>query len=167
MVLDHVERVAYPARSNRANAVALERFCTHFGFEPMAFGSADSAGREIYHTNVLMCIGSAFAIVGLDLIPEIRRRDEIAVRLRQSGRELIVLGEEQISELAGNAMELAGSAGPLLAISTRAKAALSNDQRAQLRHHATLLPLSVSSIELAGGSVRRMLAGVHLTRRTA
>ncbi len=55
MVLDHIDRVAYAARSRRADAVALERFCTHFNFEPMAFDTADAQGRSVYHTNVLMC----------------------------------------------------------------------------------------------------------------
>jgi hypothetical protein len=35
MVLDHSERVAYAIKSNRANSHALERFCSHFNFEPM------------------------------------------------------------------------------------------------------------------------------------
>ncbi|MGO4815825.1 arginine deiminase-related protein, partial [Cupriavidus sp. 2MCAB6] len=52
MVLDHIERVAYAARSNRTNEVALERFCTHFNFEPVVFDAVDAAGRAIYHTNV-------------------------------------------------------------------------------------------------------------------
>ncbi len=74
MVLDHVMRVAYTARSNRADAVALERFCTHFNFEPMAFDTADAAGQPIYHTNVMMCIATEFALVGFDLISDPRRR---------------------------------------------------------------------------------------------
>ncbi|MCK5825441.1 MAG: hypothetical protein KAG93_00280, partial [Desulfuromusa sp.] len=41
MVLDHIDRVAYTARSNRADAITLERFCTHFNFEPMAFDAED------------------------------------------------------------------------------------------------------------------------------
>jgi hypothetical protein len=45
MVLDHVARIAYTAQSNRANPVALERFCTHFNFEPMAFATADAQGQ--------------------------------------------------------------------------------------------------------------------------
>ncbi|WP_236072623.1 arginine deiminase-related protein, partial [Paraburkholderia domus] len=44
MVLDHVARVAYTARSRRADPVALERFCTHFNFEPMCFDTADRSG---------------------------------------------------------------------------------------------------------------------------
>lgn len=165
MVLDHVERVAYTARSNRANAVALERFCTHFNFEPMAFSSSDSAGQAVYHTNVIMCIASAFALVALDMIPDPQRRDEIAARLRDSGREVIALSEAQVNDFAGNALELTGSAGPVLALSSRAAAALTPEQRQTIERTTRLLPLSVPTIELAGGSVRCMLAGIHLTPR--
>lgn len=56
MVFDHMARIAYVARSNRADPVLLERFCTHFNFEPMVFDTADEAGRPVYHTNVLMTV---------------------------------------------------------------------------------------------------------------
>lgn len=165
MVLDHVERVAYTARSNRADAVALERFCTHFNFEPMAFTATDSAGQAVYHTNVIMCIAGAFALVALEMIPDPQRRDEIAARLRDSGRDVIALNEAQINDFAGNALELMGRDGPVLALSSRAAAALSAEQRQVIERTTRLLPLSVPTIELAGGSVRCMLAGIHLTPR--
>lgn len=165
MVLDHLDRVAYTARSNRANAVALERFCTHFNFEPMAFSSADSSGCAIYHTNVLMCIGTEFALIGLDMITDPVRRSEIQARLQQTGREVIALDERQINEFAGNAIELATDAGRLLAMSARAAASLKPEQIAIIERSARILPLSIPTIELAGGSVRCMLAGIHLARR--
>ena len=56
MVLDHVSRVAYTARSHRADTHVLERFCTDFGYEPMAFDAADSDGVPVYHTNVIACV---------------------------------------------------------------------------------------------------------------
>jgi len=34
-----------------------------------------------------------------------------------------------------------------------------------IERSATLLPLAVPTMELAGGSVRCMLAGIHLARR--
>lgn len=165
MVLDHLDRVAYTARSNRANAVALERFCTHFNFEPMAFSSADSAGRPIYHTNVLMCIATEFALVGLDMITEPLRRDEIRARLSATGREVIELDEHQINRFAGNAIELATDSGRVLAMSACAEASLKPEQIEIIERSARILPLSVPTIEMAGGSVRCMLAGIHLTRR--
>lgn len=165
MVLDHLDRVAYTARSNRANAVALERFCTHFNFEPMAFSSADSAGCPIYHTNVLMCIGTEFALIGLDMITDPLRRSEILTRLQATGREVIALDERQIHEFAGNAIELSTETGRILAMSARAKASLNPDQIGIIERSARILPLSVPTIEMAGGSVRCMLAGIHLARR--
>jgi hypothetical protein len=57
MVLDHLARVAYVALSNRADPIALERFCTHFNFEPMAFDTESPSGKPIYHTRLLLGSG--------------------------------------------------------------------------------------------------------------
>lgn len=165
MVLDHIDRVAYAVRSNRANPLALERFCTHFNFEPLLFDAADAQGRAVYHTNVLMCIGTDFAMAGFDMITNAERRQEVRERLQESGRELVALSEAQIAEFAGNALELQGKQGRLLALSARALRALSVEQKALLERHVQLLPLDVPTIELAGGSVRCMLAGIHLRGR--
>lgn len=165
MVLDHVARVAYTARSNRADPVALERFSTHFNFEPMLIDTADAHGRPIYHTNVLMCVATAFALVGFDMIPDARRAAEVRARLEESGREVIALSTAQIAEFAGNAIELSGRDGRLLALSQRACNSLSEAQKAVIGDSARLLPLAVPTIEMAGGSVRCMIAGIHLAPR--
>ena len=165
MVLDHVGRVAYTAASNRAHPVALERFCTHFNFEPLVFDTADAQGRPVYHTNVLMCVATEFALVGLSLITDPARRREVAARLQESGREVLALSEAQVGEFAGNALELSGRDGRLLAMSARGLASLSAVQRRSIERSTQIVPLSVPTIELAGGSVRCMLAGIHLSRR--
>jgi len=165
MVLDHIDRVAYTARSNRADAIALERFCTHFNFEPMAFDAKDSHGRSVYHTNVMMCIGTDFALVGFDMISDKARREEIYSRLQGMGRSVIELSNQQIDEFAGNAIELFTGTQRILAISTRAAASLLPQQKKIIEKSALIVPLSVPTIELAGGSIRCMLAGIHLTRR--
>ncbi|ENN88076.1 Amidinotransferase [Rhizobium freirei PRF 81] len=165
MVLDHIGRVAYAVRSNRTNEVALERFCTHFNFEPMVFDAVDRNGKAIYHTNVLMCIGTDFALLGSQMIPDVARRREIIARLEETGRKVIDLSIEQIENFAGNAIELDGKDGRLVVLSARAYAALDAAQIEDIEQSAKLLPFDVSTIELAGGSVRCMLAGIHLSRR--
>ena len=165
MVLDHIDHVAYVVRSNRADALALERFCTHFHFEPIVFDAADSAGNAVYHTNVLMCIATEFAMVGFDMMTDPQRRAEVRTRLSDNGRSLVELSPTQISEFAGNALELQGQQGRVLALSSRALRALTRDQIATIERSASLLPLDVPTIELAGGSVRCMLAGIHLKAR--
>ncbi|KVD00539.1 citrulline utilization hydrolase CtlX [Burkholderia ubonensis] len=167
MVLDHVARIAYTARSRRADPVALERFCTHFNFEPICFDTADADGRPIYHTNVMMSVATEFALIGLDLISDPNRRDEIRRRLAETGRAVVALEPSQIANFAGNALELSGRDARVLALSRRAFDCLTPRQRRLIERSAQLLPLDVPTIELAGGSVRCMLAGIHLARRQA
>lgn len=165
MVLDHMERVAYTARSARTSDVALERFCTHFNFEPVVFDAADAEGRQIYHTNVLMCVGTEFCLIGLSSIVDERRRLEIRERLESSGRAVVDLSHEQIANFAGNAIELGGKSR-ILALSQRAFGVLRSDQIATIEQFAQIVPLDVPTIELGGGSVRCMLSGIHLVPRT-
>ncbi len=165
MVLDHVGRIAYTVRSNRADPVLLERFCTHFNYEPIAFDAKDAEGRDVYHTNVLMGIGTHYALICLDMISDPERRATVRARLEESGRTVIDLSHEQIADFAGNAIELSGNDGLVLALSSRALKALTPAQVAVIEASATPLPLSVPTIETAGGSVRCMIAGIHLSRR--
>ncbi len=165
MVLDHIARVAYTARSNRADPIPLERFCTHFNFEPMVFNSADENGNSIYHTNVMMCLATDFALVGFDIIKDPARRAEIKARIAEMGRSVIGLNHHQINEFAGNAMELSTGDSTILAISARAAASLTVEQKKTIEKSAKIVELAVPTIELAGGSIRCMLAGIHLARR--
>lgn len=166
MVIDHEFRVVYVARSRRADPVLLERFCTMFGYEPMAMDAVDQRGTPIYHTNVMMTIATEFVMVGLGLISDRARRAEVAYRLGARGRrEVIDLSAEQIASFAGNAIELQASGRRILALSTRALAVLRDDQRAVIERSCEIVALPVPTIELAGGSVRCMIAGLHLDAR--
>lgn len=166
MVLDHASRVAYTARSLRADPLLLERFCTTFGYEPMLFDAVDAHGVPIYHTNVMMCVATEFALVCLEAIVDDRRRGEVAERLRDGGKTVVPLTLTQVRAFAGNAIELRGS-GPrrMLALSATAHASLTPSQREVIEASCDLLALDVAPIELAGGSVRCMIAGIHLEPR--
>ena len=112
-----------------------------------------------------MGIATEYALVCLAAISDERRRAEVARRLADSGRSVLDLSFHQVAEFAGNAIELTGSDGRLLALSARAAAVLTDAQRDVIEQSARLLPMAVPTIELAGGSVRCMIAGVHLTPR--
>lgn len=165
MVLDHIGRLAFVARSHRADPILLERFCTRFGYEPIVFDAVDDSGTPIYHTNVLMAIGTEVALVGLDMVPNQERRTTIRERLEETRREVVALSHHQIAEFAGNAIELETPDGLILALSARALAALDPSQTAALEKSVRLVPLDLPTIESAGGSARCMIAGLHLARR--
>ena len=165
MVLDHIDRIAYAAKSERTDPIILERFCTRFNFEPMVFAAKDASGADIYHTNVLMCVATDFAMIGLDLIADRARRHEIVERIERSGRRVIALSAGQIQKFAGNAIELQGRDGRILALSATAFAALTPAQLDVIDQSALPVPLAIPTIERAGGSVRCTIAGVHLAPR--
>ncbi len=105
-------------------------------------------------------------MIGFNIISDPNRRVEIRTRLTEMGRRVIVLDNHQINEFAGNGIELSASNDRILAISARAAASLTRQQREAIEESTRIVELSVPTIELAGGSIRCMLAGIHLARRT-
>lgn len=166
MVLDHTTRMAYVVRSHRAHIDVLRQFCVDVGYESMMFDACDADGVPVYHTNVMMCIASHFALIGLDMMRKADEREAVQEKILKSGRELIQLSEQQVRQFSGNAFELHGKDGNLLALSQTAYDALTKKQRALIRQTCKILSIDVSTIEMAGGSLRCMLAGIHLQEKT-
>ena len=165
LVFDHPNKIAYISLSNRSNPKMIQRFAEDFSYEVVTFTSVGSDYRPIYHTNVMMCIGTAFAMVGLETIPDNSERQHVRRRLEETGREIVELSRDQIANFAGNAIELHDNSGEkLLVLSSCANHALSEDQRKRLSRYTRLLPLELPTIELAGGSARCMIATIHLPR---
>lgn len=164
MVLDHVNRTAYIARSFRANDRAVSQVCRDLGYTPVVFTTKDQRGTPIYHTNVMMSVGTELALIGLDTITEAAERRGVEERLNASGHQVVPLTHKQIDSFAGNAIEVQGTDGRHLVLSLTAFDSLTSEQRSIISRHAELLPVPVPTIELAGGSVRCMIAGIHLPR---
>ncbi len=165
LVLDHLNRIAYVSLSNRSNPKLIQRFAKDFSYEPVTFTSISSNGQPIYHTNVMMCLGTDFAMVGLEMIPNKSERQKVRASLEKIGKEIVELSEDQIANFAGNAIELHNKSGEkLLVLSSRAAQALTEQQRKTLTRYARLVRLELPTIELGGGSARCMLATIHLPR---
>ena len=163
LVLDRVHKVAYACRSPRTDAGLLGDWAARFGYQALAFDAVDAAGKPIYHTNVLMCVGPGFAVMAPAALPDWRERATVIGKLERTGHEVIALGEEQLVAFAGNMLALQGRDGTVLAMSQAAHDALRPDQRQALARHATLVVAPVPTIEAhAGGSVRCMLAEISL-----
>lgn len=165
MVLDHVHRIAYVCRSGRADERLLELFCAEHDYRPVVFDATDSEGVPIYHTNVMMAVGTRVAIVALETVRDTTQRARLVHELEQSGREVVSITEAQMGEFAGNALEVLAGGSPLLVMSARGWRSLDRDQRRRLESHHEVLPVEVPTIEHAGGSARCMLAGIHAPRR--
>src|SRR5206468_12280083 len=125
--------------------------------------SIGTNGQPIYHANVMRCVGTAVAMVGLDMIPNKAERQEMRARLEKTGKEIVELSADQIANFAGNSIELQNRRGEkLLVLSGRAAEALTGEQRERLTRYAELVEIEILKIELGGGSGRCMLATIHL-----
>lgn len=166
MVLDHQHRIAYCALSARADAHLFHLFCEAFNFKPVVFHAYQTVGTArllIYHTNVMMVVAPAFALVCLDAVDDPMERASLQDSLTFSGKVVIPLTEKQLTQFAGNMLALTATDGKaLLVMSTRAYDALTTKQLLQLQQYVKLVHSPIPTIEdLGGGSVRCMLAEVY------
>jgi len=73
---------------------------------------------------------------------------------------------DQLRQFACNLIELKGRDGPVIALSSAALASFRPDQLRQLERFGELVDAPIPTIEqVGGGSVRCMIAEVHLPRR--
>lgn len=169
MVLDRVHRVAYACLSPRTDVEALAGACQALGYEPLVFTAVDASGVPVYHTNVLMSVGEDFAVVCEEAIPNAGQREAVRNRLEATGHEVIPITLDQVSSFAGNMLELRSRAGErIVAMSANALASLRPEQVEKIECRARIVAVPIGTIESAGGgSVRCMIAEVHLPRRPA
>ena len=169
MVLDRSNRIAYACISSRTHLDPLGDFAQRMGYEVVAFEAVDKDGVPIYHTNVLMNVGEALAVVCDEAIPRDDQREAVLTRLRETGHEVVSLSYAQLDAFAGNMLELRNNRGErVLAMSRRALDSLDKDQRAALEANGRIVSAPIDNIESsAGGSVRCMLAEVHLPSEEA
>ncbi len=167
LVFDREARLAYASRSARTHAPAVEAACAELGYDPVLFDAHDEAGREIYHTNVLMSVGPSIAVLASSMIAPGAGLRRVFDALDQSDKQLLDISAAQVAEFAGNVLFLDGGAqGPLVALSRRAWASLTRAQRLLLEQHARPVLCGVETIEhVGGGGIRCMLAEIFLPRR--
>lgn len=166
IVFDHISKTAFACRSPRTDEKLLKQLCAALGYSPICFNAFDASGRAIYHTNVLLAIGTSWAVCCAEAIPA-SQRNVIVRHLEVGGRQLIPISQKQMASFVGNMLELADARGnKLILLSETAYQSLSTKQKASLQKHAKLLPIAIPTIEkIGGGSVRCMVAEIFLPKK--
>lgn len=169
MILDRVNRKAYCALSQRANEELFIEFCEDFEYTPVIFTANQTLQNKrlpIYHTNVMMCVASTYAIICLKSIDDKKEQKNVLKHLKQDGKEIINITEEQVKHFAGNMLQVKNKKGELfLVMSTSAYKSLTNSQIKAIKKHNKIIHSSLTTIEiLGGGSARCMMAEVFLPK---
>lgn len=166
MVLDRVNRIAYACLSSRTHLDVLGDFAQRMDYEVIAFDAVDRDGVPIYHTNVLMSVGESIAVVCEEALVDEDQRQAVLDSLRGTGHRILPISYAQLEAFAGNMMELCNAAGEaVVAMSQQAYNSLNQQQKDILQANGHIVASPIDNIELsAGGSVRCMLAEIHLPR---
>ena len=165
LVLDRALRRGFANHSPRTDAAAVAAFDEQLGYSTFVFDARDPGGRPIYHTNVLLSLGTGFAVLCLDAVAP-ADRDAVIARIEETGRTIIELSFAQLRRFGCNLLELkSGKGEPVIALSDKARSTLTPDQARTLEGFGELVDVPIPTIEaVGGGGVRCMIAEIHLPR---
>ncbi|WP_313270480.1 citrulline utilization hydrolase CtlX [Epilithonimonas vandammei] len=170
MIFDHDNKLAYGSVSLRLDEGLFRKFCSDFGFQPVVFHSYQTAGEErlpIYHTNVMMCVADQFVVICLDCIDDESERNNVIETIKNSGKELIEISEDQMQNFAGNMLQVQNKSGEkFLVMSQSAYKSLNRGQVSAIEKYCEIIYSDLEVIETnGGGSARCMLAEIFLPKK--
>lgn len=169
MILDRPNKLCYAAISLRTDEKILDEFCEEFAYKAVKFvanQTVEGKRMPIYHTNVMMCIADNFAIICADSIDNPKERAFVVDSLKNTGKEVIEISEDQKHHFAGNMLQVKSTSGvPYLVMSAAAHQSLNKEQITRIEKHCEIISSSLDTIEaLGGGSARCMMAEVFLPK---
>lgn len=164
MVFDHNNKIAYACLSPRTDKNLLISVCDYLQYQPVYFYAHDPGGKEIYHTNVMMCIGEKFAVICLNSITNKQEREKVVQSLSNTGHQIIDITFKQMNNFAGNMLAIQTNSNQnILVLSQSAFDSLMPNQRQEIEKFCELVPLSINTIEtIGGGSARCMISEIFL-----
>jgi len=170
LLLDRQNKKAYCTLSPRAEEDLFIEFCEDFEYTPVPFVSYQTVNNKrlpIYHTNVIMCLGEKFAIICLDSIDDKKERKNVLKHLKEDGKEVINISEDQVNNFTGNMLQVIGKNDErYIIMSKSAHESLTKQQINQLKKHGNILSSSLDTIEACGGgSARCMMAEIFLPKK--
>ena len=164
MILDRDKRVAYCCRSVRTSEKVLADFCSQMNYDAVVFDATDTQNQPIYHTNVMMCIGTQVAIICLEAIKSEEERNKVRARLQAAGKIIVDISLNQVAKFAGNMLEIKSRNGnPLMVMSASAREALTTEQERVISTYTKIISSDLKTIETnGGGSARCMIAEIFV-----
>ncbi|MEP0711239.1 arginine deiminase-related protein [Algoriphagus sp.] len=167
VVMDHQSKTIFASFSERTHKVPLDYLSKLLGYKVVGFHAVqESQGelRSIYHTNVMLHVGSDLAVVCLDSIPRASEKLAVQRSLSQAGKKIVPITTKQKFHFAGNMLEVGNEGGEKFTVmSETALDSLTIGQIQLIEKYTTIISPSIPTIEkLGGGSARCMMAEIFL-----
>jgi hypothetical protein len=168
LVFDDADRCIYCSVSGRTDPELAREVADLLSYDLEIFAAADQGGRAIYHTDVVLALGSRFAVVAAETIADAAARERILKRLAESGRDVVTIDFAQVARFAGNVIEVGAADGEgVVVMSDAAKSAFTALDIRTLERSGPIVHAPLPTIEwVGGGSARCMVADIRLPRRS-
>ena len=158
MVFDRVNMIAYIGKSVRTNEDLSRAWCSKNGFEIVIFETTNHKKNPIYHTDVLMFVGTD--MIGLcDEVINEEYKEEVLSKAKRY-HDVMLFTKDQILDFCGNALEVRNNKDEkYLIMSSRARKSLSSSQIVKIeKYYKDIIHADIPTIEkYGGGSARCML----------
>jgi len=156
--MDRVHKVAYSALSARSDTQLAQKWCALMGYDYVPFHTRNHTGKPVYHTDVMMFIGTEFVGVCLEcILPEDRER--VRQKIESSGREIVEITSAQLREFCGNSLEVVARDGTKkLVMSGSAYRAYTDAQKKTfLKYVSEIIYADLPTIQTYGGGAARCM----------
>ncbi len=156
--MDRMHKVAYSAVSLRSDTGLAQKWCDMMGYDYVPFNTRNHVGKPVYHSDVMMFIGTEFVGVCLEcILPEDRTR--VHAKIEQSGREIIEISMSQLREFCGNSLEVSARDGTKkLVMSGSAYRAYTDAQKKVfLKYVSEIIWSDLPTIQTYGGGAARCM----------
>lgn len=157
LALDRINRVVYAGLSARTDENMVRLWCDKMGFTPVIFETRSHTGLPIYHTDLVVFIGTDIAGIATECILE-PYRNTVLKSLAKT-HEIVELTAAQQQAFCGNSLEVLGADNErYLVMSDTAFAALTDSQKATFgKHFKSIIHAPIPTIEMYGGGSARCL----------
>lgn len=162
IVLDRVHKVAFAMASPRTDEEEFKKWCELMGYEGVYILTPESHVNEVYHTNLLISIGTDFAVVCFEVMKDEQMKQTVKDRLQRLSKACIEISLKQVYSYCGNILEVQAEDGKkMVVMSETAKSAFTKEQLELLSQYGEIVTVSIPTIEqVGGGGIRCMMAEV-------
>jgi len=167
VVFDNPNKRMYVVSSKRCHPDLIQKVKEKLGFDAYYFHCQDEDGIDVYHTDVLMSVGSTWSILCEESFIDSEELEMVKHSLIETNHEIISISLKQMGSFAGNCYEAINDKNEkFIIMSESGYKSLEPEQVETLSKHAKILPMNIHTLEtIGGGSVRCMSGDIRLPKK--
>ena len=156
LVLDRVNRAAYMGISPRSDEELAKKWASEHDYELFAFETQSHTGQPIYHSDVMMYIGTELAVICTEAI---KTGANNVINQLSKTHEILEISSDQLVNFCGNCIEVKDiNNATNLIMSTRAYEGYKSKQIKVLNNYFNqIIHSDLKTIETYGGGSARCM----------